>query len=560
MNPRSYKNEASSSAPQGDGHYNSDHTHSAPQPETAEQLSWERGYYLRMVVILIITNLVLIANSYGQLVSVNGAAITNTAQITVKGGVTAQSGASIANNGSMEVSGDLINNSGSNLFGTSSGEVDLNGGMQNIGGADVILFHHLTLSGTGAKTLLNDALTGGTAGTGVLTLDHQLILNTRELIVFNSSPTAIAANAGYIISETDASVGYGKVKWMIGNNTGNYTFPFGNSITSSYLPVSFNITTAGAGTNGFLSLATYPTLTSSAPNNRPLPTGLSSLMNHFGMENAANVADRWWVLDHNGYTTMPVSNVALTYRDSEWDASGGSTNIINEAALQAQSSDGSTWTSAPAGAVNTATNTVTITGNNVYKPFWTLVGNSDPLPLTLISFTAKPLNKKHAIIEWVTATELNNDFFTLERSKDGVTFEPIGIIDGAGTSNTTLNYHFIDEEPYGGLSYYRLMQTDFDGKTSYSEVRAVRFDDGTQTAFKVFPNPSNGQFNIMFDDENAPENISIYDMSGKLVRLLKSGETESLTQGVIKADCTDLPSGIYFVSANEGQMQKIVIQ
>jgi hypothetical protein len=63
-----------------------------------------------------------------------------------------------------------------------------------------------------------------------------------------------------------------------------------------------------------------------------------------------------------------------------------------------------------------------------------------------------------------------------------------------------------------------------------------------------------------FDDENALENISIYDMSGKLVRLLKSGETESLTQGVIKAHCTNLPSGIYFVSANEGQMQKIVIQ
>lgn len=533
---------------------------SSVKPTFSETSSAENRRFIRIVVLLVITNLALMINTYGQLVTVNGAAISNTTQITVKGDLLTNSGTAIENNGVLDMTGDLTNQSASNLFGNSNGSVILNGAAQTIGGTDEILFHDLTVSGTGPKSMTVNITTGGSSASGVLDMQQVLALNSNTLTVTNNTSSGITRSSGFIESETNSLAGYGSIKWMIGNNTGNYTFPFGNSASGSYLPVNLAITTPGTGTNAYLTLATYPTNTSATPNNRPLPLGLTSLLNHFGFENAANVVDRWWVMDHAGYTTLPVSDVTLTYRDSEWDGSAGSTNIINEAALQAQSSDGSTWTAIPAGGVNTSNNTVTVTGNNVYKPFWTLVGNSDPLPLTLISFTAKPMNDKRAMIEWVTATEVNNDFFTLERSANGTDFEPIGIIDGAGNSSSTLTYYFIDESPLPGLSYYRLMQTDFDGKTSYSEMRPVRFEDGKTTPFSVFPNPSNGQFNIMFDEENAPEDISVYDMSGKLVRLIKSSQTNGFAPGLISVDCSDLGAGIYFVSGGDKQMQKIVIQ
>lgn len=165
-----------------------------------------------------------------------------------------------------------------------------------------------------------------------------------------------------------------------------------------------------------------------------------------------------------------------------------------------------------------------------------------PLPINLLNFTATTEDNNSVQLDWTTESEINNDFFSIERTKDGKIFEVIGIIDGAGNSSMVKNYSTIDNLPHKGISYYRLKQTDYDGNYTYSSLKSVEikssFDDIT-----VFPNPINGNGSLSFSslsEENI--DINIYDLSGRLVfsKNYKSNkgsnsiiiETENLTQGM----------------------------
>lgn len=116
-----------------------------------------------------------------------------------------------------------------------------------------------------------------------------------------------------------------------------------------------------------------------------------------------------------------------------------------------------------------------------------------PLPIELLDFKGKYLNNQ-SVLSWVTASEKNNDYFILERSEDAHEFTQIGKIDGAGNSNTFLNYQYIDAKPINQVAYYRLKQVDFDGQYSYSQVIALRSNQKINAEIKAYPNPSSGNF------------------------------------------------------------------
>lgn len=161
----------------------------------------------------------------------------------------------------------------------------------------------------------------------------------------------------------------------------------------------------------------------------------------------------------------------------------------------------------------------------------------NPLPIELISFNAKPFDGE-VKLSWSTASERNNEFFTLERSKDGMNFEVVGKVDGAGNSNHQLDYEFYDESPLLGVSYYRLKQTDFDGEYSYSDIESVTFEEDT---IQVYPNPvvsgSEINFDLTLDKEN-PYQIEFLDLNGKII---SAEELNSNTHSI------DLPKGIYLL-------------
>lgn len=482
-----------------------------------------------------------------QLLTNNGAVIssTNGSAVIVNGSVLNQGATGeLDNNGTITISGDFTHNAPNTCFGTSQGEVSLNGAAQTIGGTSVAVFNYLELAGTGTKTLLQDVEVGGayTAPAGGIFLNTQsLDLSAHQLTVRNADPTAITRSVGYIVSETDPLAGYSYVRWNIGTNTGAYNIPFGNVATSNYLPYTATITTPGVGATGYLRMATYPTATLASPNNRPLPTAVPSLVDVSGMENAPNVLDRWWVMETGNYSTAPMANMSFTYRDSEWSTG---TNTIVESALQLERQMG-VWTMFPT-VTNIAANTMTASGIPLMTSSWTAAMLATPLPVELLSFTGKRVNEREVQLDWSTATELNNAGFEVWRMTEGEDdFTEVGWVDGAGSSQQLINYVYPDNNSASKTSYYKLRQVDHDGRSEWSNVVAV-IGNGLGGGFLVHPNPAVREFFVQGDPGWTA--VELIDAEGRVVRKWSGGAP---------LDVSGVPAAVYLlrISTVHGTVQ-----
>ena len=116
-----------------------------------------------------------------------------------------------------------------------------------------------------------------------------------------------------------------------------------------------------------------------------------------------------------------------------------------------------------------------------------------PLPVELLSYNIYTTEDNQVGVKWTTATETENDYFTVERSADGRIFKEVKRVDGANTSNESHSYSILDEAPFSGLSYYRLKQTDLDGNYKYLGVRSIELEREDKVV--VSPNPLRG-FNL----------------------------------------------------------------
>lgn len=180
------------------------------------------------------------------------------------------------------------------------------------------------------------------------------------------------------------------------------------------------------------------------------------------------------------------------------------------------------------------------------------LGNTDssiPLPIELLSFNAVP-EKAEVRLAWSTASELNNDFFTVQRSQDAEQWQDVINVKGAGNSNQRIDYETTDGLPFTGVSYYRLKQTDLDGQYSYSSVRRVEIAELFQ--LKVYPNPSAGKFTISTGFALQPENIKLYNSIGQEMPI-----TLDKSSGSTILD-TNIPKGIYILHVVRGYWQQSV--
>lgn len=171
------------------------------------------------------------------------------------------------------------------------------------------------------------------------------------------------------------------------------------------------------------------------------------------------------------------------------------------------------------------------------------------LPIELINFRGEQVDEQINLY-WETQTEINNDFFTLERSIDGTAFEPIATVKGAGTTTENQNYQHIDKAPFVGLNYYRLTQTDYDGRTSESSVIAIWYNK--KGDLSVFPNPVGaGQaLSVLFTTEQAGlATIEIVDLSGKQVAQSQQFMTRGIQQHALSID--QLQKGVYVLKIEQ---------
>ncbi len=177
------------------------------------------------------------------------------------------------------------------------------------------------------------------------------------------------------------------------------------------------------------------------------------------------------------------------------------------------------------------------------------------LPVELTDFNAIH-NGKSVDISWATSMEKNSNYFSIEKSKDGINFEEVKKIKAAGNSATKINYNETDYNPYPGLSYYRIKQSDVDGKYSYTNLRSVSPKFNASADIIVNPMPAQNFLNLAFNSENRNNyNLEIFDITGKLVYSSSISVDSGYNQ--IAIDISILNKGMYFVklSGDDNKLQ-----
>lgn len=250
-------------------------------------------------------------------------------------------------------------------------------------------------------------------------------------------------------------------------------------------------------------------------------------------------------LDNQGGTWIENGNTTITNNID--NTGGGTINGIGLFCVTTIDNQGGSLLGS-FDACNCANSTNPVIGSGIIAPAVTFCASI--LPIELLSFKAVLTNNNFSSdvnCFWATASEINNDFFTIERSNDGVHFEVLAMIKGAGNSISLLNYSFIDSSPLSGTSYYRLTQTDFNGTQSSSQIVSVENNEYSESNFDLCPNPNKGDnFTILMRNKNTDiVNVNIINSLGDNIY---SSYHASNSNGKISVNLDSIiSSGIYYV-------------
>ncbi len=379
----------------------------------------------------------------------------STGTIQVTGTKTFHSGATYVFNGAAaQVSGN---------FGSSLSTANTLSNMEVNNASGLTLNTNITVSNSGTLTL-----TSGKLDIGNYDLNMGSTGGSASISGSGSSNYIITSGTGVL---NQFNIGTGQRT--------SVTYPIGASATS-YTPVTLNV--VGSTTVDNFSARVFQSVYGNGSS---------------GTAVTVNAVDRTWNITEG---TTGGSNVTIT---PQWPASDELASF-NRSNCNVYHYSGGLWTATANGAAASGSNPYTIVSGTVtsFSPFAVRTA-VDILPIELLSFNAVPKGKV-VDIGWTTATEFNNDYFTVERSTDACTFEGVAMVDGAGNSQSVRNYEALDTNPIYGLSYYRLKQTDFDGKYSYSDIVPVILNGSISNAV-VYPNPTIDytllQFNSTQDEQ-----------------------------------------------------------
>lgn len=424
----------------------------------------------------------------------------------------------------ISVTGNFSNNG---LISFQSAPVTFTGSSPSVlGGTSVTVFEELDINKTGSHVQLdNDATV-----TQLLSLNSgQLRLNSNTLLITNPLVSSLTTAGGYIVSENTTN--NSRVDWVINNDLDAHVIPFGTT-GGDLIPFTFVLTSGDGGT---LSVATYGT----GPDNLPYPPDVTELNDGSGANNSLNTVDRFYQIDLIG-ATSPTANITFVATMAE-------VGTITDLRAQRWNSG---WETPILGQIS-GLNTVTVSGVTQFSS-WAISGNSSPLPVTLLDFTARQATDV-IVLNWSTATEINNDYFEIEKSYNGKSYGVIGKLKGAVNSDDTKHYTFSDRELKKGRVFYRLKQIDLDGTYSYSPIVSLSVV-GTEFAdldVRVYPNPAT---NTLYVVHNGPAHdfvsVSILDATGKLI--LRNDSVPPTESGEVQLDMSGMKAGYYIIQTVAG--------
>jgi hypothetical protein len=276
-----------------------------------------------------------------------------------------------------------------------------------------------------------------------------------------------------------------------------------------------------------------------------------------GMTGANNA--RWtrvWYFDITNTSTTQNVNISFDLSDAGQNVTP--VTASNYVLLQRAGLSGN-WTEV-ATASGIAGDVISFNGVSVAADGYYTLGSrnyiTSPLPVTLLDFTGA-YTEKGVELTWTTATEHNNDYFTIEHSANGVDFMPIATVKASGDSRTETTYRTFDPEPFTDRSYYRLNQTDYDGKITHLKIIAVNTYE-RNGVIEVIPNPSNGSFWFELPEGVSSSELKVLNSAGQEVPFNFTSMGSR-----VQVDALDLPRGLYLLKliTNRGMNSaKIVIE
>ncbi|MTI40431.1 LamG-like jellyroll fold domain-containing protein [Fulvivirga lutimaris] len=372
--------------------------------------------------------------------------------------------------------------------------------------------------------------------------------------VINTNGNKVIISASTVIPNIGRANSYinGKVDRELSNND-SFTFPIGSA--NQWRPASVNNVSVGGLTWEAEYFNNDPTSDALVDNLTPTNSSIQRISN----------GEYWKISDDAG--AVPVGSVTARVGLSWGTASDVSAvfaereelevMIWNDALSSWDNLDGSNFSS---GHTQSQGSFVATSSNSFSEQIFTLGSTTanNPLPIVLKSFTGVQDENAHAL-EWITTSELNNDYFELQRSADGVVYEPLAVIDGNGTSLEETNYNYIDSNPLIGKNYYQLVQVDFDGIAVVVDKKVVLefVPEDTDLQFSIFPNPTN-EFDINLRvkaDSRDEVVITMYDLYGKMV-LQKVIETYELFEDISLKPEQSLHQGIYLITVEQFGIKK----
>jgi hypothetical protein len=402
--------------------------------------------------------------------------------------------------------------------------------------------------------------------------------NPTYLVLDDSSNTALKASAG---SGVLSSGEFNMIEWNIGHAAAGtaYVIPWISDDLVS-IPLTVTITTAGvnnvfaAHKNASIEFSTWHTIADQFSGTTSI-TGLPSNCTNFdaggkylGVPSATDdsyeVVDRFWIIDATSGSgkaykagSAPGMSMIFTYL-AAGDATGSEVstpNVFVDGSLIAQRYNSTlnewgdytpTTNSDVVGATTSVLTTAAVTPANFFRD-WTLSYSISPLPINLIGFTAQ-CQDNTAVFHWSTASENNNDFFTLERTDDGVNYQQVMIVKGAGNSSSTLNYTATDYNPFPGTSYYRLSQTDMDGHTVNVGSLAFNHCETDNTSINAFGVNNNIKIQInSVDNSDDYYTLALSNAVGQIVLTENKTVTKGFNEFVLSPA---LPEGVYFITVS----------
>lgn len=419
-----------------------------------------------------------------------------------------------AYNGSSLVSGDLsvLNSSNPVTFGSGSGIVVFNGNtFQNIIGttSNPPIFGRLTVN-TSGTVYLN--------GTKVHVLTS-LSFTSGIILSSLNNEVIFLDNATHTGAKSTSHVNGPVIK--IGNDA--FTFPTGDG--TYYAPIEI---TAPSNVNDQFT-ATY--FKNPYSNISSLGTGLDHVSSW-----------EYWILDRNSGSSNV--NVRLYYN------SGRSGTVNQQTDLRVARFDGSQWVNHGNGGTsgsNSDGNVISSSSISSFSPF-TLGSSStlNPLPVSLLNFNAIPVNNE-VKVSWTTTSEINNDYFNVEKSLDGKNWTSIGRVEGAENSNILNNYLLVDVNPVIGIQYYRLKQVDLNGEFKYSSMIPVKFANDKVETVSIYPNPASSNISInLFDNESNDASITVCNAIGQVVY-----NANDINGSTIQIDINNFANGIYNIQIKQ---------